>query len=288
MKLNKKWIAASMAALMLATSAGLAAVERRNLTATYGVSLRVNGNTFSVTDSSMRPFITQDGRTYVSIAALNQMGIATAAYDKASNTVSVTSSGAGSSTAAAQYQTQIQSQAAEIAKLQYENAQLKAEVDKLKGTSSSSSTTTGTKELSALSSSEKRTIARDIATEIKYLRANTRFDRNQRFEGDASIDSKSVSLSLYPYSGTFTKAGTEGIAWNELYANTRNRDQLEDDFASFVEVEVKDMLKGILKDYSGYNIRVTIYADSSMKTTLVEADYNYSKNRASAYVYEIK
>ncbi|MDO4712179.1 MAG: hypothetical protein Q4A75_09390 [Peptostreptococcaceae bacterium] len=293
MKLNKKLAAGALASLMMVSSFAMAAPDKKNLVATYGVVLRVNGSNFAVTDSSMRPFITQDGRTYVSIAALNQMGIATAAYDKASKTVSVNSSSNNnvSSGNVAQLQAQVQSQTAEISRLQYENNQLKAEIEKLKGSSSTTDNKkkdTGTKELSDLSSSEKRTLVKDLEGEIKYLRANTRFDRSQKFNGQVNISSRAVEVSLYPYTGTFTKEGAEGRDWNARVGNKRDRENLEDDYASFVESEVRDMIKGVLKDYKGYNINLTIYTDSNMRTSMVEADYNYSKDRGTASVFEIK
>ncbi|MDO5061740.1 MAG: hypothetical protein Q4D77_01070 [Peptostreptococcaceae bacterium] len=292
MKFNKKLAAGALASLMMLSSLAAATPDKKNLVANYGVVLRVNGSNFAVTDSSMRPFITQDGRTYVSIAALNQMGIATAAYDKASKTVSVNSSSNnnGSMGNVAQLQQQVQAQTAEISRLQYENNQLKAEIEKLKGSSSTDNKKkdNGTKELSDLSSSEKRTFIKDLEGEIKYLRANTRFDRNQKFGGQVSISSRAVEVSLYPYSGTFTRAGAEGQDWNNRVTNKRDRENLEDDFASFVESDVRDMIKGVLKDYKGYNINLTIYTDSNMRTAMVEADYNYSKDRGSASVLEIK
>lgn len=288
MKFNKKLMAGALASLMVVSSFAAAAPNKKNLVASYGVMLRVNGSNFTVSDDSMRPFITQDGRTYVSIAALNQMGIATAAYDKASKTVSVNSSGGGASSGnLAQLQAQIQSQTSEISRLQYENNQLKAEIEKLKGSSDKKDDkkSNGSKSLSDLSSSDKRTFVKEIENEIRYIRAETRFSRNQRFEGQANISSRSVSISLYPYS----KLTEEEIKdWNDRVKDRRLGDQLADEYADFVSGAVKDMLKGIMKDYSGYDIEVSIFTDSGMKKVMVEGSYHSNRDRTTASVLEIK
>lgn len=290
MKFNKKLAAGALASLMMLSSLATAAPDKKNLVANYGVVLRVNGSNFAVTDSSMRPFITQDGRTYVSIAALNQMGIATAAYDKASKTVSVNSNSNNNASMGnvAQLQQQVQAQTAEISRLQYENNQLKAEIEKLKNSSSTTDNKkkdNGSKDLADLSRSEKRDLEKDIKAELKYLRSDSRFDRSQRFDGEVSIDSKSITLALVPYEGNFSE--NYKTSWNNLYTEKRDRERLEEDFASFVESDVRDILKGILKDYKPYNITVTIYSDTAMKSKIVEADYNANRDRSSASVYKI-
>lgn len=287
MKMNKKLAAGAMAAMMMVSSVAVAAPMTRNLQANYGVKLVVDSNAFIVTDDNMRPFITQDGRTYVSIAALNQMGIATVAFDKASKTVSIKGTGGtGVTGSVAQLQAQVAAQVAENTRLLNENNTLKAEIEKLKGTSGSGSgTSTNGTDLSKLSSSERRSLARDIEQELRYLRANTAFDRQQRLEGTVSVDSRSVSLTLYP-SSPYT--GSTITDWNNL-VDRRNSNYIEDDYADFAGKDVKDMVKGILKGYSGYNINVTIYSDSKMGSNqkMVEADYNASRDRSSAAVYKI-
>lgn len=292
MKFNKKLMAGALASLMVVSSFAVAAPNKKNLVASYGVTLRVNGSNFTVSDASMRPFITQDGRTYVSIAALNQMGIATAAYDKATKTVSVNSSGGGATGGnLAQLQAQVQSQTSEISRLQYENNQLKAEIERLKGSSDkkddkkNDKKNDGSKSLSNLTSSEKRDYEKEIEKEIRFIRAESRFSRNQRFDGTANVGSRSISLTLYPYD----KLSQEEITdWNDRVKDRRLSEQLEEDYADFVSGAVKDMLKGILKDHSGYNIEVTIYTDSGMKKTMVEGEYNTSRDRSSASVFEVK
>lgn len=288
MKFNKKLMAGAMASLMLVSSFAVAAPNKRNLVASYGVVLRVNGSNFTVSDDSMRPFITSDGRTYVSIAALNQMGIATAAYDKASKTVDVRSSGGGSNAAAgsvAQLQAQIQSQTSEISRLQYENTQLKNELEKLKSTKAEEEKKkNATKSLSDLSSSDRRALEKDLEKELRFLRAETRFSRNQRFDGQINISSRSVDLSLYLYDKLTEQEIND---WNDRVANRRDREQLEEGYADFVYGPVRDMLKAALKDYEGYNINVLIYPDSTMKKTIVEADYNPQRNRQTASVSPI-
>lgn len=287
MKLNKKFFAGALAGLIAVSSIAVATTQKRNLTAFYNIKLNVNGNLFNTTDSTMRPFATSDGRTYISIAGLREAGLVTVAYDNATKTVSVKGAEANAA-GSASLQAQVATQAAEIARLQYENTQLKAEVEKLKGNSSGSSGNSGTKLLSDLNSSDRRSLAKDIQSDIKSLRADSRFDRNQRFGGEVSVDSKSVTFSLYPYSGTFTKEGQEGKDWNTFFNNRNHRSEIEDDFASFAKSEVYGIVKSVLKDYKDYTIYVTVYTDDKMKTTLIEADYNLARDRSSATMYEIK
>lgn len=290
MKLNKKLFAGLATALVLTSSASLAAVETKKLTATYGVNLNVNGTIFTVADRNMRPFVTQDGRTYVSIAALNQMNIASVNYDKNTKTVNITSGSTGSSVnsaAVAQLQAQVQSQAAEIARLQYENNMLKN--SNSTNSSSSSKNEDGRKKLSDLTSSEKRELAKDIERDIRDLRAETSFIRSQRFDGSISISSSKVTLSLYQRNQLTSDDLTK---WNE-YAkrSSRTSDRLEEDYIEFIDKDVRDLVKSALKDYSGYDIEVDIFSttkdgNSSDDSIMVNGRYNYNKDKTTATIYD--
>lgn len=280
MKMNKKFMSGALASLVLVSSVAAAAPATKNLVANYGVTLNVNGSNFTVSDDSMRPFTTQDGRTYVSIAALSQMGVATVNYIPATKTVQI--KGAGANDAA--YQAQINAQTAENSRLLTENNKLKQEIEELKkGTKPG--TTTGNK-LSDLSSSDRRSVERELNDEIRYLRANTTFDRSQRFEGSASIGTKDVTFNLYPYGGDYNKVVVEN--WNTMLSNRTQADRLDDDYEYFMG-EIKSMVAGYLKGYGEYNIYVNIYAGKDMKSgqLMVEADYNYAKDRESALANKV-
>lgn len=281
MKFNKKFMSGALAALLLSSSLVMAAPATRNLVANYGVTLNVNGSNFTVSDDSMRPFLTQDGRTYVSIAALGQMGIATVNYIPASKTVQIK----GSAADATGLQAQVNAQTAENSRLLNENNQLKAKIKELEGKKEEEAKK-GDK-LSDLSSSDRRSIERDLSSEIRSLRANSNFERGQRFDGDISIGTRDVTFNLYPYSGNYTANDIK--AWNDL-VNDRNKvSRLEEDYEDFMD-EVQRLVASYLKGYSDYNVYVSIYSDQEMKSgqLMVEADYSYSKDRLSASVYEVK
>lgn len=285
MKFNKKLFSGLLVGALAVSSLSFAANETRKLMATYGVNLNVNGSYFTVSDSSMRPFVTQDGRTYVSVAALNSMNIATVSYDKNTRTVTINSNGSSSTVGNAELQAQVNSQAAQIAKLQYENAQLKAELDK-KG----STTNSANGDLSKLTSSEKRSLARDLEKEIRNVRANTRFGRSQRFVASAEISSKKVSINLYQDT---TLSSEDLRIWNNLASGSRTSEDMEYEYEDFFKGELMSAVKSILKDYSGYDVDVIIYSVAepttnttlSEKTEMVSMQYKYEKDRYNVYIY---
>lgn len=259
MKFNKKLMAGALAAVLMASSLAIAAPATRNLMAYYGVTLNVNGSNFTVSDDSMRPFTTQDGRVYVSIAALNQMGIVTTNYISGTKTVQIKSAG----TASSDLQAQINAQTAENSRLLTENNKLKLELEALKKTSSSSSSSqTGSTKLSDISSSDRRQLERDLNSEIRSMRANSSFERSQRFDGDVSVGSRDVTFNLYPYGADYNKASVED--WNALVANRNQLDRLEDDYEDFMD-EVADTVNAILKNYKDFNIYVNIYSSKDQK-----------------------
>ena len=276
MKFNKKFMAGSLAALLAVSSFAIAAPATKNLVANYGVTLNVNGSNFTVTDANMRPFVTQDGRTYVSIAALSQMGIATVNYVPASKTVQVKGGGTAD-------QAQMNAIMAENARLLLENTQLKAKVKELEDKTPSKDNSNTTK-LSDLSSTDRRTLERDLNDEIRDMRPYTDFNRSQRLDGSVSIGRSEVTFNLYPYSSDY---GSDEIKlWNDLVGG-RNADLLEDDYEDFMDDVVK-ITADILKGYGDYNVSLKIYSGKDMKSgqLMVTGDYSSSRDRTTVYVQE--
>ena len=277
MKFNKKFMAGSLAALLAVSSIAVAAPATKNLVANYGVTLNVNGSNFTVTDANMRPFVTQDGRTYVSIAALSQMGIATVNYVPASKTVQIKGGGTAD-------QAQMNAIMAENARLLLENTQLKAKVKELEDKTPSKDNSNTTK-LSDLSSTDRRSLERDLNDEIKDMRPYTDFNRSQRLDGSVSIGRSDVTFNLYPYSSDY---GSDEIKlWNDLVGG-RNADLLEDDYEDFMDDVVK-ITADILKGYGDYNVSLKIYSGKDMKSSqlMVTGDYSYSRDRTTVYVNKV-
>ena len=274
MKFNKKFMAGSLAALLAVSSFAIAAPATKNLVANYGVTLNVNGSNFTVTDANMRPFVTQDGRTYVSIAALSQMGIATVNYVPASKTVQIKGGD----------QAQMNAIMAENARLLLENTQLKAKVKELEDKTPSKDNSNTTK-LSDINPSDRRTLERDLNDEIRDMRPYTDFNRSQRLDGSVSIGRSDVTFNLYPYSSDY---GSDEIKlWNDLVGG-RNADLLEDDYEDFMDDVVK-ITADILKGYGDYNVSLKIYSGKDMKSSqlMVTGDYSYSRDRTTVYVNKV-
>lgn len=284
MKYNKKLTASVLIATLCAGSIAFAAPMTRNLAVNYNVKLNVNGSDFTVADQNQRPFKTNDGRTYVSIASLNAMGIATATF--ADNTVTIKGSSSGSSLGgSAELQSQISALMAQNNSLlttnnnlQTENNKLKAEIETLKkGSSSSSSSSSSSKAFSDLSSSDRRRLESDIDKDLRSVRADTTFQRNQRFEVKSSVSKDTVSLDLTPYD---TWSTDDIKSWNSILDSSSKSRDLEGEYEDFVE-EIQDELESTLKGYKDYDIDIKIYSDTKSNNKVVDAGYRYSRDRIS-------
>ncbi|MGL5255526.1 MAG: hypothetical protein ACRC76_00705 [Proteocatella sp.] len=291
MKYNKKLIASLLTATLCAGTVAFAAPMTRNLAVNYNVKLNVNGSDFTVADQNQRPFKTNDGRTYVSIASLNAMGIATATF--ADNTVTIKGASGGSSIGgSAELQTQISALMAQNNSLlttnnnlQTENNKLKAEIETLKkGSSSSSSSSSSSRPFSDLSSSQRRDLEDDINKDLRGIRANTDFQRNQRFEVKASLNRDTVELELTPYDNWTTD---DVKSWNTLIDSSSKARNLEADYEDLVD-DVRKELESTLRDYKNYDIEISIYSDTKSSNEVVDASYGYSRDRISVSVSKAK
>lgn len=289
MKYNKKLIASLLTATLCAGTVAFAAPMTRNLAVNYNVKLNVNGSDFTVADQNQRPFKTNDGRTYVSIASLNAMGIATATY--ANNTVTIKGSSSGSSMGgSAELQSQISALMAQNNSLlttnnnlQTKNRELEAEIEKLKKGSSSSSSSSD-RPFNGLSSSERRDLEDDINKDLRGIRANTDFQRNQRFEIKSSLSRDTVELELTPYDNW---TDSEVKEWNALIDSSSRARDLEEDYEELVE-DIQDELEATLRDYKNYDIEITIYSDTKANNEVVDASYTSSRDRISVSVSKAK
>lgn len=291
MKYNKKVISGILAATLCAGSVAFAAPSMtKNLGINYNVKLKVNGEDYSISDSSQRPFKTSDGRAYISIASLTGMGIATSTF--ADNTVIIKGTG-GSGLSSSDLQSQVSALSATNNNLlttnnnlQTENAKLKAEIETLKKTSSSSSnsSSSSSKPFNDLSSSDKRDLVKDIESDLKGLRADSDFQRSQRFEVSASIDKDSVSLQLTPYENW---TADEIKSWNALMDKSSDYDDLVEAFEDFVD-ETYDEVSSTLKDYKGYDVNVNIYSDTKADNLVVDGEYRNSKDKVYADLSKAK
>lgn len=291
MKYNKKLIASLLTATLCAGTVAFAAPMTRNLAVNYNVKLNVNGSDFTVADQNQRPFKTNDGRTYVSIASLNAMGIATATF--ADNTVTIKGASGGSSIGgSAELQSQISALMAQNNSLlttnnnlQTENNKLKAEIETLKkGSSSSSSSSSSSRVFSDLSSSQRRDFENDIEKDLsRNIRVRTILG-SQRFEVDASLNRDTVELELVPDT-SFT--ADEIKDWNAALDSSSKARDLEDSYEDLVN-DVRDELSDILRDYKNYDIEINVYSDTKSNSRIVDASYGYSRDRISVSLSDAK
>lgn len=282
MKMRKKIVAGLLVTAVSVSTVAFAAPILRNIQVNYDVGLKVNGSDYTITDQAIKPFKTVDGRSYIALASLNDMGIATATY--ANNVVSIQSK--GGDTSALQNQILALSQQtsilqAEVNKLTAENTALKNQSN----TGSGSGSNTSTDAFSKLSTSERRTLARDIESEIRYWRADTIFARSQRFDGSVSVNSKDVTITLTPYGGV-DFSSDERSSWNSIVASSSKLGDLEDDYTYFLE-DVVDELSSLLSKYGGYNVYLNIYGDADATKSIVEGEYSGSKDRYYVDVFRL-
>ena len=278
MKYNKKIVAGILAASLCAGSIAFAApAMTRNIAVNYNLKLKVNGQDYTVDDQNQRPFKTSDGRAYVSVAALSKMGIATSTYADGTVTIKNVASGPSSS----EIQSQLNAVIAQNNSLMTtnnnlvtENAKLKAELEAKKDNSSNTSTST-TKPFKNLKSSDKRELVSDIESDLRSIRADSIFQRSQRFNVSASLSDDSVSLELTP---SDTWSAEDVKSWNAILDSSSKYDDLEEDFQDFTE-EVLDELESTLKDYKGYDVKISIYSDKDAKNVVVDTEYRDSKDK---------
>ncbi len=159
---SKKKIAiiGTMLTTMLAGTIAYAATPIKQDAYYDTFKLFTNGSEQFISDTALKPFIA-NGRVYVPIATLQNLGIANVQWTPAATgqaaSLSVSPKGGTASGEVALYQqqlaalnTQLQAKESEITTLKADKTKLEAEVDKLKSSSSSSSGDLSTRDLQDL------------------------------------------------------------------------------------------------------------------------------------------
>lgn len=294
-KLKKLLLATTITTLTLSAVAYAAPVVYKNLKVHYNVNLVVNGAQYVGATEATKPFITDGGRTYVSIASLVESKIAQASFDASTSTVTVTGATAN--------QDQITALSNQILSLENQNAVLKAENDTLKKNTSTSKPDkdTGDLALKTITKSSDRTdFQRDIEKELRGIKANVYSFGSQSFDDSAEVkishtsnkvtvtlkDSKVFGKKSASTSTTSTRADDWNKAWDKY------DDDMEEDYETFIEEEVMDVVRDILSDYSEYDIDVTIVGYEKSDNTgeeyeLVNCKYSDSKDTLRTNVYDI-
>lgn len=290
-KLKKLLLATTITTLTLSAVAYAAPVVYKNLKVHYNVNLVVNGAQYVGATEATKPFITDGGRTYVSIASLVESKIAQASFDASTSTVTVTGATAN--------QDQITALSNQILSLENQNAVLKAENDTLKNNTSTSKPDkdTGDLALKTITKSSDRTdFQRDIEKELRGIKANVYSFGSQSFDDSAEVkishtsNKVTVTLKDSKVFGTKGTVDSRAKAWNTAW--DKYDDDMEEDYETFIEEEVMDVVRDILSDYSEYDIDVTIVGYEKSDNTgteyeLVNCKYSDSKDTLRTNVYDI-
>lgn len=294
-KFKKLLLATTITTLTLSVVAYAAPVVYKNLKVHYNVNLVVNGAQYVGVTEATKPFITDSGRTYISIASLVDSKIANASFDPATSTVTITGNAAS--------QDQITTLSNKILALENQNAMLKAENDTLKKSGSTSkpdNKPSGDLALKSLTKSTDRSaFERDITKELRGIRASVYEFGSQRFDDAANVkisqSSNKVSVTLYDSEsfGDKSSSGTRAKKWNDSVKGRYSVD-MEEDYETFIEEEVMQVVRDVLYEYSEFDIEVNInaYKDTSATDTneyeLVYSKYTNSKDTMRTSVYDIR
>ena len=261
---KKLAIIGTMLTTMLAGTIAYAAAPIKQDAYYDTFKLFTNGSEQFISDTALKPFIA-NGRVYVPIATLQNLGIANVQWTPAATgqaaSLSVSPKGGTASGEVALYQqqlaalnTQLQAKDSEITTLKADKAKLEAEVDKLKSSSSSSSSSISTKSLQALEDD-----LNDTRSLNKYVGgSNTIGTLNFTYEVDEYRGD--IEIEMYP--------DTE-ITSSMLSALKESREAgYFDDFIEDISIEAS-------KQFKNSDIIIKLYKDRSRNRPSVLHEFEY-------------
>ncbi|MGL5440081.1 MAG: hypothetical protein ACRDA4_06765 [Filifactoraceae bacterium] len=298
-KVKKLLVATTITTLTLGSIVYATPVVYKNLKVHYNVNLVVNGAPYVGASDATKPFITDGGRTYISIASLVESKIANASYDAATSTVAVTGQTAN--------QDQITALSNQILALENQNSALKVENEALKKANTDNKKPNddkkpnngGNLELKSITkSSDRSDLERDIVKELRGKRASVYGFGSQRYDDAATVkistssNKVSVTLTDSEYFGLKTGTDTRAKKWNDYASSKKYAEDVQESYETFIEEDIIESVKDVLNDYSGYDIEVEIRGLESNSSTakeydLVYAKYTDSKDTLKTSVYEI-
>lgn len=263
---SKKKIAiiGTMLTTMLAGTIAYAATPIKQDAYYDTFKLFTNGSEQFISDTALKPFIA-NGRVYVPIATLQNLGIANVQWSPAatgqSATLTVSPKGGMDTSQVAVYQQQIAALTAsittkdnEIKTLKAEKESLEAQVDKYKSSSSSSSSSISTKSLQTLEDdlNDTRSLNKYVGGSNTIGTLNFTYEVDE-YRGDIEID-------MYP--------DTE-ITSSMLSALKESREAgYFDDFIEDISIEAS-------KQFKNSDIIIKLYKDRSRNRPSVLHEFEY-------------
>ena len=263
---SKKKIAiiGTMLTTMLAGTIAYAATPIKQDAYYDTFKLFTNGSEQFISDTALKPFIA-NGRVYVPIATLQNLGIANVQWSPAatgqSATLTVSPKGGMDTSQVAVYQQQIAALTAsittkdnEIKTLKAEKESLEAQVDKYKNSSSSSSSSISTKSLQALEDdlNDTRSLNKYVGGSNTIGTLNFTYEVDE-YRGDIEID-------MYP--------DTEITSTMLTALKTSREAGYFDDFIEDIAIEAS-------KQFKNSDITINVYKDKMRNRPSVLHEFEY-------------
>ncbi len=280
MKFEKIAVVA-MAAVIGVTSFSFGAGLFQNKKVSYAINMIANGAPYTVQNQALKPFATDDGYTYLSVRSLSELGLVDISWDGPTKTVTVRAKQTEDPVAVAQLNQRVVQLTNENIILKRENEALKSKTSSGKS-SSSSGKSSGTELLKDISSGDRRTLERDISSDLKNVKISTReYSNRLTFDPDVRISGNRVKLTLT------AREQLDSVEWNDVLKGRRSS-YLEEEFSDEAKDNVISVVKDSLKKYYDYEIEVSFQASKTdsnkdMKE-IATASYRESSDRYKCYI----
>lgn len=281
----KKIAVVAMASVIGVTSFSFGAGLFQNKKVSYAINMVANGSPYIVQNQALKPFATDDGYTYLSVRSLSELGLVDIDWNGPTKTVTVSAKQTEDPVQVAQLNQRIAQLTNENILLKKENEELKAKTSSGKSSDSSNKKnkkSSGNELLKDMSSSDRRSLERDISSDLKNVKISTReYSSRFTFDPDVRISGNRVKLTLT------AREQLDAGKWNDVLKG-RNGSYLEEEFSDEAKDNVISVVKDLLKNYYDYEIEVSFQASKTdsnkdMKE-IATANYRESSDRYKCYI----
>lgn len=281
----KKIAVVAMASVIGVTSFSFGAGLFQNKKVSYAINMVANGSPYIVQNQALKPFATDDGYTYLSVRSLSELGLVDIDWNGPTKTVTVSAKQTEDPVQVAQLNQRIAQLTNENILLKKENEELKAKTSSGKSSDSSNKKnkkSSGNELLKDMSSSDRRSLERDISSDLKNVKISTReYSNRLTFDPDVRISGNRVKLTLT------AREKLDAGEWNDIIKGRRGS-YLEEEFSDEAKDNVISVVKDLLKNYYDYEIEVSFQASKTdsnkdMKE-IATANYRESSDRYKCYI----
>ena len=247
----KKIAVVAMASVIGVTSFSFGAGLFQNKKVSYAINMVANGSPYIVQNQALKPFATDDGYTYLSVRSLSELGLVDIDWNGPTKTVTVSAKQTEDPVQVAQLNQRIAQLTNENILLKKENEELKAKTSSGKSSDSSNKKnkkSSGNELLKDMSSSDRRSLERDISSDLKNVKISTReYSSRFTFDPDVRISGNRVKLTLT------AREKLDAGEWNDIIKG-RRMSYLEEEFSDEAKDNVISVVKDLLKNYYDYEI----------------------------------